>query len=87
MKPRRWPPATAPVATADEVTTASSLTLGLGATRRWPQPLVDGRQWLTLRVYPDLRDSIGVSLFARGGSARFSRIEAWNIECVWPELG
>ena len=45
------------------------------------------RQCLTLRAYPDRDDSIGVSLFARGGSAKFSDIEAWQMESVWPELG
>jgi beta-fructofuranosidase len=44
------------------------------------------RQVLTLRVYPDREDSTGVSLFARGGMAKFSGIEAWRMESVWPEL-
>ena len=46
----------------------------------------NGRQCLTLRAYPDRDDSVGVSLFARGGSAKFTDIEAWQMECVWPEL-
>jgi beta-fructofuranosidase len=45
------------------------------------------RQCLTLRAYPDRDDSVGVSLFARGGSATFSGIESWKMESVWPELG
>lgn len=47
----------------------------------------DERQCLTLRAYPDRSDSTGVSVFARGGSAKFSGIEAWQMESVWPELG
>lgn len=47
---------------------------------------VNERQWLTLRAYPDRDDSVGVSLFARGGSATFSDIEAWRMESIWPEL-
>jgi beta-fructofuranosidase len=45
------------------------------------------RQCLTLRVYPDRDDSVGVSLFTRGGSAKFSGVESWQMESVWPELG
>jgi len=44
------------------------------------------RQCLTLRVYPDRDDSTGISLFARGGNASFSGIEAWQMDSVWPEL-
>jgi beta-fructofuranosidase len=44
------------------------------------------RQCLTLRAYPDRDDSQGVSLFARGGTAKFTGIQAWQMECVWPEL-
>ena len=44
------------------------------------------RQCLTLRAYPDRDDSTGVSVFARGGTAKFSGIEAWQMESVWPEL-
>jgi beta-fructofuranosidase len=40
------------------------------------------RQCLTLRAYPDRDDSIGVSLFARGGTAKFSGIEAWQMESI-----
>lgn len=46
----------------------------------------NGRQCLTLRAYPDRDDSTGVSLFARGGTAKFSGIESWQMESVWPEL-
>ena len=44
------------------------------------------RQCLTLRVYPDRDDSTGISLFARGGNASFTSIEAWHMDSVWPEL-
>lgn len=46
----------------------------------------NGRQCLTLRAYPDRGDSVGVGLFARGGTAKFTGIEAWQMKCVWPEL-
>ena len=44
------------------------------------------RQCLTLRAYPDRDDSVGVSFFSRGGTAKFTRIESWQMECTWPEL-
>ncbi|MCZ6538674.1 MAG: glycoside hydrolase family 32 protein [Chloroflexi bacterium] len=44
------------------------------------------RQWLTLRVYPDRDDSVGVSLFSRGGATKFTGIEAWRMESVWSEM-
>lgn len=44
------------------------------------------RQCLTLRAYPEREDSTGVSLFARGGSAKLESLDAWQIESIWPEL-
>ncbi len=46
----------------------------------------NGRQCLTLRAYPDRPDSVGVSLFARGGRARLQRLDAWQMQSAWPEL-
>lgn len=46
----------------------------------------NGRQCLTLRVYPDREDSRGVSVFARGGSALLSSLETWQMQSIWPEL-
>ena len=45
------------------------------------------RQCLTLRAFPDRDDSIGVSAFARGGEARLTSCDAWQMRSVWPELG
>ena len=44
------------------------------------------QQCLTLRVYPDRDDSVGVSMFARGGTARLISGDAWRIASVWPEF-
>ncbi len=46
----------------------------------------NGRQCLTLRVYPERSDSVGVSVFARGGRATLRSMEAWQMRSVWPEL-
>ena len=37
------------------------------------------RQCLTVRVYPEREDSVGVSAFARGGVARLASMAAWEI--------
>lgn len=39
----------------------------------------NGRQCITQRIYPSRPDSLGVSLFAREGTARFSSLDAWSI--------
>jgi len=46
----------------------------------------NGRQCLTLRAYPTLKDSTGVSVFARGGGARLVSLNAWQMRSIWPEL-
>ncbi|MDE3001456.1 MAG: glycoside hydrolase family 32 protein, partial [Gemmatimonadota bacterium] len=37
------------------------------------------RQCVTQRIYPTRTDSMGVSLFARGGAARFKSLQAWSL--------
>ncbi|MDQ3813264.1 MAG: glycoside hydrolase family 32 protein [Armatimonadota bacterium] len=37
------------------------------------------RQCLTQRIYPTRPDSLGVSLFARGGSVKVKSLDAWDI--------
>ncbi len=44
----------------------------------------NGRQCLTLRVYPDRADSDGVSVFARGSAAKLVSIDAWRMQNIWP---
>ena len=44
------------------------------------------RQSLTIRAYPERPDSVGVSLFARGGSAKLESLRAWRMRSIWPEL-
>jgi beta-fructofuranosidase len=47
---------------------------------------VNDVQSLTLRAYPDRDDSVGVSFFARGGTAKLVSLDAWQMDCIWPEL-
>lgn len=46
----------------------------------------NGRQCLTVRVYPEREDSNGVSVFARGDTAKLVSLDAWHMHTIWPEL-
>jgi beta-fructofuranosidase len=39
----------------------------------------NGRQAVMRRVYPSRRDSVGVALFSKGGPARVTGLEAWDM--------
>ena len=76
------PPEIGPLDVGD----AEPVHLRIFVDRSIVEVFANDRQCLTLRAYPDRDDSVGVSLFARGGTAKFSGIEAWDMESVWPEL-
>ena len=44
------------------------------------------RQCLTVRVSPELEDSTGVSLFARGAAAKLVSLDAWQMRSIQSEL-
>ena len=44
------------------------------------------KQCLTLRSYPVLRDSEGISFFARGGYSTLTNMRVWKMKSIWPEL-
>jgi beta-fructofuranosidase len=46
---------------------------------------LDGRACLTSRVYPTLKDSQGLSLFAAKGKARLRRMEVWQLKPISPD--
>ena len=46
----------------------------------------NGRQCLTVRVYPSLRESRGVSVFTRGRDAKLVSLNAFRMRSIWPEL-
>lgn len=46
----------------------------------------NGIQCLTLRAYPSLENSNGVSVFSRGGEAKLISLEAHQMGSIWPEL-
>ena len=43
-----------------------------------------GEHYLVKRVYPASREATGVQLFARGGGARLLRLDAWEMQPIWP---
>jgi beta-fructofuranosidase len=44
----------------------------------------NGRQYLAMRVYPGRKDSLGVSLRARGDAALLKGLDAWQLKPIWP---
>ena len=45
---------------------------------------VNKRQYLAMRVYPGRKDSLGVSLRAQGQDAVLERLDAWQMQSIWP---
>ena len=43
----------------------------------------NGRQCLALRVYPSLKDSVGVSVRSQGRDATLRSLEAWQMKSIW----
>ena len=43
----------------------------------------NGRQCVTLRVYPEREDSVGVSIRAQGTDAALISLEAWQMKSIW----
>ena len=62
------------------------LALRIFIDRSIVEVFANGRQCLTVRVYPGREDSCGVSVFARGGEAKLVSLDAWQMRSVWPEL-
>ena len=46
---------------------------------------VNGRQYLAMRVYPNRKDSVGVSVRAQGQDAVLKRLDAWQMQSIWPQ--
>lgn len=42
------------------------------------------RHYLAKRIYPARSDSLGVRLYAAGGSATLRSLETWHMEAIWP---
>jgi len=44
----------------------------------------NGRACLTSRIYPSRPDSLGLALFARGGTANLTSLDVWQLAPIWP---
>ena len=61
------------------------LRLRIFVDRSIVEVFANDRQCLTLRTYPEREDSIGVSVFARGNSARLASFDIWQMRSVWDQ--
>ena len=61
-----------------------TLKLRIFLDRSMLEVFANGRQCVTQRIYPTRADSLGVSLFARGGSALCRSVEAWDMAASNP---
>ena len=44
----------------------------------------NSKQYLSMRVYPGRKDSLGVSLRAQGQGAVLNSLDAWQMKPIWP---
>lgn len=72
---------TAPTAT----TPGKPLRLRVFVDRSVVEVFVNERHYLAMRVYPGRDDSIGVSLRAQGQNAVLKKLDAWQMQSIWPE--
>lgn len=63
---------------------AGPLKLRVFVDRSVVEVFVNGKLYLALRVYPSRQDSVGVSLRAQGQDAVLKRLDAWQIQAIWP---
>lgn len=70
----------APTAT----TTGKPLKLRVFVDRSVVEVFVNGRHYLAIRVYPGREDSIGISLRAQGQDAALKKLDAWQMNPIWP---
>ena len=62
-----------------ELAPGESLALRVFLDRSVLEAYANGRQAITQRIYPTRPDSLGVSLFCRGGGAYVTSVQAWDL--------
>lgn len=72
-------PETAPLS----LTAGETLKLRVFIDRSVVEVFANGKQCVTLRVYPGREDSLGVSLRAQGRDARLERLDAWELRSIY----
>ena len=75
------PPEMGPLALAD----GEPLKLRVFIDKSVLEVFANGRQCLVVRVHPQRKDSLGVSLRATGGDAVLRRLDAWQMKSIYPE--
>ncbi len=73
------PPEVAPF----ELEAGEPLKLRIFIDRSVVEVFANGRQCLALRVYPERKDSVGVSIRAQGRDAALRSLEAWQMKSIW----
>jgi beta-fructofuranosidase len=77
----RRPPEIAPF----ELRTGESLKLRVFIDRSIVEVFANGRQCAAVRVYPKRPDSLGVSIYARGGDPLLRSLDAWQMKSIYTE--
>jgi beta-fructofuranosidase len=72
-------PETAPVI----IKTGEKLNLRIFIDRSVVEVFVNGRQCVAARVYPGLKESVGVSLRAQGQNAKLISLDAWQMKNIY----
>ena len=66
-----------------ELGQAEPLSLQIFVDHSVVEVFANGRLCLTSRIYPTRSDSLGVTLFASGGSAHVNTLDVWHMAPVW----
>ena len=66
-----------------ELPAGESLKLHIFLDRSVVEVYANGRACVTSRVYPSRSDSLGVDLFALGGTIRLKSIDVWQMGSIW----
>ena len=69
-----------------ELATGEALKLRIFLDCSIVEVFANSRLCLTKRIYPSRPDSVGVRLFARGGTATVRSMDVWQMTPVWPTI-
>ena len=69
-----------------ELAARQPLKLHIFLDRSVIEVFANSRLCLTKRIYPSRADSLGVGLFARGGSATVRSMDVWQTAAIWPHV-
>ena len=66
-----------------KLATDESLKLHIFVDRSMIEVFANGRVCLTDRIYPSRANSLGIGLFARGGSVNIKSMDIWEMQSIW----